>query len=80
MEMKGVLFVFRITGYIPTDHLEECEGKKFFQFKMPYTITRRKRLGFRRAIRFLYSLCFPSGRPTSLALLVRCPFSSVTAK
>ena len=31
-------------------------------------------------LRFLYSLCFPSERPTSLPLLAPCPFSSVTAK
>lgn len=29
--IKGVLFVFRITSYIPADYLEECEGAKFFQ-------------------------------------------------
>lgn len=44
------MFVFRITSYIPSDQLEECEGKKSFRFKMPYTIKRRKKpCHFRRA-------------------------------
>lgn len=67
--MKGVLFVFQITGYIPTDHLEECEGKKFFQFKMPYT--REENDAVSGELRFPYSLCFLSERPTSLPLLER---------
>ena len=53
VEMNGVLFVFRITSYIPI-HLEECEGQ-ILQFKMPYTITRKKWHSF-RWVPFL-SLC-----------------------
>lgn len=40
VEMKGVLFVFGITSYIPI-HLEEREGE-ILQPKMPYTVTRNK--------------------------------------
>ena len=56
VEMKAVLFVFWITSYIPNDYLEQCEGKKFFQFKMPYTITRRKWPSFRQALCPLFLL------------------------
>lgn len=68
MEMKGVLFVFWITSYIPTMIIWK-NVKKFFRFKMPYTIKgRRKWPSFRRttfpSLTFASSLTSP---PPSLS-------------
>ena len=71
--MKGVVFVFWLTSYIPSDYLEECEGKKSFCYKMSYKFKRRKKImWFQASSTFpLFCLLSHTAPPCLLARMQR---------